>query len=180
MHIKYTGVCVPGPALTHLCFFYFGAPFLGAAGGQAPYTLASCCPEPRRLLGGATLWGGQVVLSPVLFTVSALTLSGNLSSPPKPPTPTSSIICSRPYFGPRLQGRWGVLGNIQDNSKAFSHFLPSEIGTFPILQQRSGGNQFATLIYYVIHLFQCKQKTLSEGFVMSQVSFCTLMRFGCR
>lgn len=133
MHIKYTGVCVPGLVLTHLCFFYFGAPFLEVAGGQALYTLASCCPEPRRLLGGDTLWGGQVVLLPVFFTVSALALSGNLSSPPNPPTPTSSIICSRPYFGPRLQGRWGVLGNIQDNSKAFSHFLPSEIGTFPIL-----------------------------------------------
>lgn len=25
MHIKYTGVCVPGLALTHLCFFCFEA-----------------------------------------------------------------------------------------------------------------------------------------------------------
>lgn len=40
VHIKYTGVCVPELALIHLCFFCFGAPFLGAAGGQTLHTMS--------------------------------------------------------------------------------------------------------------------------------------------
>lgn len=54
VHIKYTGVCVPGLTLIHLCFFYFGAPFLGAAEGQALHTVSCCCPKPGGLLGGDT------------------------------------------------------------------------------------------------------------------------------
>lgn len=151
-------------------FLLFWSPF---------YTTASCCSEPKDCWVEPPCEEGRWYFLPVLFIVSALTLSGNLSSPPNPPHPTSSIIWSRTYFGPRMQGRWGVLGNIQDCSKAFSHLLPLEVGTFPISQQRSGGNQLANPMYYIICLFQCKQKTLWEGFVLSQVSFWTLMRFGC-
>lgn len=93
VHIKYTSICVPGLAQAPLCFFYFGAPFRGAAGGQALYILASshCSPDPRGLLGKPPCREGRWYLLSVL-TVSALTLSGNLNSLPNPPLPTSSII----------------------------------------------------------------------------------------
>ena len=109
MHTKYTGVCVPGLALTHLCFFCFGAPSLGAARGQALHTLASHCPEACWM--GPCCGEGRWHSPPVLSTISVLTISGNLNSPPDPRLPI--IIWSSADFGTRLQGRWGGPGSIQ-------------------------------------------------------------------
>lgn len=75
VHIKYTGVCVPGLALIHLCFFYFGAPFLEAAGGQAPPT-----PYRDAVLSQEGCWVGPLCgegswpFLTLLFTISALTV----------------------------------------------------------------------------------------------------------
>lgn len=83
-------------------FLLFWSPF---------YSPVSRCPEPKDCWGEPPCEEGRWYFLPVLFIVSALTLSGNLSSPPNPPYPTSRIIWSRTYFGPRMQGIWGVLGN---------------------------------------------------------------------
>lgn len=72
VHIKYTGVCVPGLALTHVCRLLFWSPFPRAARNQPLHTREPPYPEPGGLLGGAALGGGQVALpaSPFLCLCS--------------------------------------------------------------------------------------------------------------
>lgn len=79
-------------------FLLFGALFLGAAGGRAPHTRASHRPKARGLQVGPCSREGRWHPPPVLSTISALALSGNLNSPPAPVPHSPSVVSSGPVL----------------------------------------------------------------------------------